>query len=41
LSLLIRNGIVVTAERTVAADILVEGERINPVAAGIPTEPAH
>lgn len=41
MSILIRNGTVVTAERTVAADILVEGERIHRVAAGIPLEPAH
>ena len=41
MSILIRNGTVVTAERTVAADILVEGERIHRVAAGIPIEPTH
>ena len=41
MSILIRNGTVVTAERTVAADILIEGERIHRVAAAIPLEPSH
>jgi dihydropyrimidinase len=33
---LIRNGTLVTAERTFAADILIEGERIKDIAAHIP-----
>jgi dihydropyrimidinase len=35
-STLIRNGAVVTAEKTFAADILIEGELIREVRAGIP-----
>jgi dihydropyrimidinase len=35
---LIRNGTVVTAERTVAADVLIEGEAIKEVRAGIPAD---
>lgn len=33
---IIRNGTVVTAERSFAADILIEGEKIRDIAAGIP-----
>ena len=36
MSLLIRNGTLVTAERSFPADVLIEGERIREVAAGIP-----
>ena len=36
MSLLIRNGTLVTAERSFPADILIDGERIREVAAGIP-----
>jgi len=35
-SLLIRNGTVVTAEKTLAADVLIEGERIREIAPAIP-----
>jgi len=38
---LIRNGTVVTARETAAADILLEGERIHEVARGIPTAAAE
>jgi len=38
---LIRNGTVVTAEKTFPADILIEGEIIKEVRAGIPAVPAH
>ena len=33
---LIRNGTVVTADETIAADVLIEGRRIKEVRAGIP-----
>ncbi len=36
---LISNGIVVTARQTIAADVLVEGETIKEVRAGIPASP--
>ena len=39
-STLIRNGTVVTAERSVAADILVEGERIREIAPSLPAQNA-
>jgi dihydropyrimidinase len=38
---LIRNGTVVTAERTFPADILIPGEVIKEVRAGIPATPSH
>src|SRR5271168_2000570 len=38
---LIRNGTVVTSERTFAADILIEGRTIKEVRAGIAPGPAH
>src|SRR5256886_5646135 len=41
MGLLIRNGTVVTAEKTFAADILIEGETIKEVRAGIATAPGH
>ena len=41
MGLLIQNGTVVTAEKTFAADILVEGETIKEIRAGIPTATAH
>src|ERR1035438_3919944 len=37
---LIRNGTVVTADETRAADVLIEGERIKEVRAGIPQDSA-
>src|SRR2546425_8930635 len=37
---LIRNGTVVTAERSVIADILVDGEKIRDIAPGLPPEAA-
>src|SRR5713226_7391691 len=37
---LIRNGTVVTAAETKSADILIEGEKIKEVRAGIPAEAA-
>ncbi len=40
MSLLIRNGTVVTADQTFAADILVQGETIRQVRAGIPENAA-
>src|SRR5438552_14183993 len=36
---LIRNGTVVTAERSAAADVLIEGEVIKEVRGGIPADP--
>ena len=41
MGLLIRNGSVVSAEKTVAADVLIEGGTIKEVRAGIPSEPGH
>ncbi|MHB8302484.1 MAG: dihydropyrimidinase [Acidobacteriaceae bacterium] len=41
MGLLIKNGTVVTAEKTFAADILVEGETIREVRAGIAADAAH
>src|SRR5271170_3711137 len=38
---LIQNGTVVTAERSFAADVLIEGSTISEVLAGIPVSPAH
>ena len=38
---LIQNGTVVTADRTFAADVLIEGSFISEVRAGIPASPAH
>ena len=37
---LIQNGTVVTAERTFAADVLVDGERVKGIAAGLPATAA-
>src|SRR5437899_6171932 len=37
---LIRNGTIVTAERSVAADILVDGEKIRDIAPSLPAESA-
>src|SRR5947208_7281792 len=39
-AILIRNGTVVTAERSVAPDILVEGEKIRDIAPRLPAEAA-
>src|SRR5258708_38549757 len=39
MGLLIRNGTVVTAEKTFAVDILIEGETIKEVRAGIVAAP--
>lgn len=41
MSLLIQNGTVVTAEKTFAADLLIDGETICEVGAGIAPEAAH
>src|SRR5258705_6770724 len=41
MGLLIQNGTIVTAEKTFAADILVEGGTIKEIRAGIATDPAH
>jgi dihydropyrimidinase len=41
MALLIQNGTVVTAEKTFAADILIEAETIKEVRAGIPAEPGY
>ena len=38
MALLIRNGTVVNADSTTAADVLVEGSAIREVRAGIPAE---
>jgi len=40
MSTLIRNGTVVNAHSTFAADVLIEGERIKEVRQGIPSNPA-
>jgi len=39
-STLIKNGTVVTAERTFAADILIDGEKIRDIASSLPAEQA-
>src|SRR2546429_637924 len=39
-TILIRNGTVVTPERSVAADILVDGEKIRDIAPSLPAEAA-
>jgi dihydropyrimidinase len=41
MGLLIKNGTVVTAENTFAADVLIEGETIREMRAGIAPVPAH
>jgi len=41
MALLIRNGSVVSADKTLAADVLSEGETIKEVRPGIPAEPGH
>jgi len=41
MGILIKNGTVVTAEKTFAADVLIEGETIKEVRAGIAAEPTH
>lgn len=41
MGLLIRNGTVVTGDKTFPADILVEGETIKEIRSGIPAAPAH
>jgi dihydropyrimidinase len=41
LNTLIRNGTVVTAERTFSADVLIEGQSIREVRAGIPLNTAE
>ena len=41
MSLLIRNGTVVTSTKTQKADILVDGERIRDISENIPLERAH
>src|ERR1700722_19973713 len=41
MGLLIKNGTVVSADKTFAADVLIEGGAIKEVRAGIPSEPSH
>src|SRR5580658_1244219 len=41
MGILIKNGTVVTAEKTFAADVLIEGETIKEVRPGIPLDPSH
>jgi dihydropyrimidinase len=41
MGLLIKNGTVVSADKTIAADVLIEGDTIKEVRPGIPAEPAH
>jgi dihydropyrimidinase len=41
MALLIRNGTVVSADKTFAADVLIEGETIKEVRPGIAAEPIH
>jgi dihydropyrimidinase len=41
MGLLIRNGSVVSADKTLAADVLIEDETIKEVRPGIPAEPGH
>ncbi len=41
MSLLLRNGTVVTSTKTEKADILINGEQIKDIAANIPVEQAH
>jgi len=41
MALLIRNGSVVSADKTLVADVLIEGETIKEVRAGIPAEAGH
>jgi dihydropyrimidinase len=41
MGLLIRNGTVVSADNTLAADVLIEGSAIKEVRPGIPVDPVH
>ena len=41
MGLLIRNGTVVSAEKSFAADVLIEGETIREVRSGMPAQPGH
>ena len=41
MGLLIRNGTVVTADKTLAADVLIDGETIKEMRPGISVEPSH
>jgi len=41
MGLLIQHGTVVTADKTLQADILIEGETIQEIRSGIPPAPAH
>ena len=41
MGLLIRNGSVVSADKTLAADVLIEGATIKEVRAGIPADLGH
>jgi dihydropyrimidinase len=41
MAILIKNGTVVTADKTFAADVLMDGETIQEVRPGIPAEPVH
>jgi dihydropyrimidinase len=41
MAILIKNGTVVTADKTFAADVLIHGETIQELRPGIPAEPVH
>src|ERR1700684_4073939 len=41
MGILIKNGTVVTAEKTFASDVLIEGDTIKEVRPGIPSDPVH
>ncbi len=41
MGILIKNGTVVSADKTTAADVLIEGSTIKEVRPGIPADPAH
>jgi dihydropyrimidinase len=41
MGILIKNGTVVSAEKTFASDVLIEGGTIKEVRAGIPADPVH
>jgi dihydropyrimidinase len=41
MSLLLRNGTVVTSTQTILSDILIDGEKIKDIAPNIPVEQAH
>src|ERR1700683_785868 len=41
MGILIKNGTVVSADQTLASDVLIEAETIKEVRPGIPVEPGH